>query len=155
MRSNVSFAAIVCVYAPSAKAFPTVRSQFLEQLQDTLDDVPQGDTLVMLGDFNARVGVFDPADGLWSRTIGRYGLTRRNHAGEELLQFCELNQLTVLNTCFQKKSIHLGTWMHPATKLCHIIDFVVIRTTQRKCCFDVQVMHGTNCWTDHYSYGES
>ena len=76
MRSNVSFATIVCVYAPTAKALPTVRSQFLEQLQDTLDDVPLGDTLVMLGDFNARVGVFDPADGLWSRTIGRYGLTR-------------------------------------------------------------------------------
>ena len=132
-RSNVSFVTIVCVYAPTAKAPPAIRSQFLEQLQDTLDDVPLGDTLVMLGDFNARVGMFDPADGLWHKTIGRYGLVERNHAGEELLQFCELNQLTVLNICFQKKPIHLGTWVHPATKPCHMIDFVVMRTSQRKC----------------------
>ena len=104
-RSNVSFVTIVCAYAPTAKALPAVRSQFLEQLQDTLADVPLGDTLVMLGDFNARVGMFDPADGLWHKTIDRYGLAARNRAGE-LLQFCELNQLTVLNTCFQK-SIHL------------------------------------------------
>ena len=122
----------------------------MQQLQDTLGDVPLGDTLVMLGDFNARVGMFDPADGLWHKTIGRYGLAERNCAGEELLQFCELSQLTVLNTCFQKKSIHLGTWVHPATKLCHMIDFVMMRTTQRKCCLNVQVMHGANCWTDHY-----
>ena len=95
-RSNVSFVTIVCVYAPTAKAPPTVRYSFLEQLQNTLDDVPQGDTLVMLGDFNARVGMFDPADGLWHKTIGRYGLAERNHAREELLQFCKLDQLTVL-----------------------------------------------------------
>ena len=49
-----------------------IRLQFLEQLQDTLDDIPKGDTLVMLGDFNARVGMFDPADVLWHGTIGRY-----------------------------------------------------------------------------------
>ena len=129
-RSTVCFATIVCAYAPTAKAPPAVRLQFLEQLQDALDDIPKGDTLVMLGDFNARVGMFDPADGLWHGTIGRYGLAERNCAGEELLQFCELNQLAILNTCFQKKSIHLGTWIHPATKLCHMIDFVVMKKNQ-------------------------
>ena len=67
----------------------------MEQLQDTLDDIPQGDTLVMLGDFDASVGMLDPADGLWPRTISRHGLAERNRAGEELLQFCEINQLNI------------------------------------------------------------
>ena len=125
----------------------------MEQLQDTLDDIPQGDTIVMLGDFDASVGMFDPADGLWHRTISRHGLAERNRAGEELLQFCEINQLAILNVCFQKKSIHLGTWVHPVIKLCRIIDFVMMRNSQRKCCLDAQVMRGANCWTDHY--GES
>ena len=49
-RSNVFFATVFCAYASTTKAPPAVRSQFLEQLQDTLDDIPQGDTLVMLGD---------------------------------------------------------------------------------------------------------
>ena len=39
-----------------------------------------------------------------------------------------------------------GTWMHPATK---VIDLVMVRAGQRKCCRDVQVMRGADCWTDH------
>ena len=39
--------------------------------------------------------------------------------------------------------------MHPATKLHHKIDFVVMRSSQRMCCLDVQVMRRANCWTDH------
>ena len=54
-----------------------------------------------------------------------------------------------MNTWFQKKNIHYGTWMHLATKLSHMIDFVVMRANQRVCCSDVQVMRGANCWTDH------
>ena len=64
--------------------------------------------------------------------------------GKNYSRFCEFNQLTTLNTCFQKKSIHLGTWVHPATKLCHMINIVVMRNSQRKCCLDVQVMCGAN-----------
>ena len=103
---------------------------------------------MMLSDFNARVGMFDPADGLWYRTIGRHGLAERNRAGEELLRFCELNQLTMYIQCML--SIHLGTWVHLAIKLCHMIDFAVMRNSQRKCCLDMQVIRTANCWTDHY-----
>ena len=84
-RSTVCSATIICAYAPTAKAPQAVRLQFLKQLQDTLDDILKDDTLVMLDDFNARIGVFDPAHGLWHRTIGKYGLAERSHAGEELL----------------------------------------------------------------------
>ena len=76
-------------------------------------------------------------------------LQRGTFVGEEFLQFCESNQLTVMNTCFQKKPI-LGTWVHVASKHCHMTNFVVMRTNQRKFCLDVQVMRGANCWTDHY-----
>jgi len=56
-----------------------------------------------------------------------------------------------MNTWLQKKPIHYSTWMHPATKLHHMIDFVVMRPSQRMCCLDVQVMRGANCWMDHYT----
>ena len=62
---------------------------------------------MMLGDFNARVGVFNPADGLWHGTIGRHGIAERNHADEEFLQFCQSYQLTMMNTYFQKKPVYL------------------------------------------------
>ena len=56
---------VVCVYAPTAKAPPGVKAKFFEDLQDTLDKVPIQDRLVLLGDFNARVGVRKSGDNLW------------------------------------------------------------------------------------------
>ena len=61
-----------------------------------------------------------------------------------------MNQLTVMNTWFRKKSIHYGTWRHPASEVSHIIDLVMMWMDQRKYCGDVCVMRGANCWTDHH-----
>jgi len=41
-----------------------VKSSFIKELQDCLDGVPQGDTLLMLGDFNVCVGVYGGNDEL-------------------------------------------------------------------------------------------
>ena len=57
--------------------------------------------------------------------------------------------VSIMNTWYQKKQIHYGTWMHPAMKLHHLIDFVVMAFSQWMYCLDVQVMRGANCWTDH------
>ena len=65
------------------------------------------------------------------------GLNERNEAEEEFMQFCALNQLTVINTWVQKKSIHYSTWMQPATKLVHMMDLVGVRAEQKVCCTDV------------------
>lgn len=56
--------------------------------------------------------------------MGKHGL---NETGEELML---LNQLSVMNTWFQKKNIHCGIWMHPALKLFLTIDLVM---KQRVC----------------------
>ena len=85
---------------------------------------------------------------MWQGTLGIHGLEERNEAGEEFLEFCASNQLTIMITWF-KKEIHLGTWMHPATKKYHMIDFIVMCEGQGMFCKDVQVMRGANCWSDH------
>ena len=86
-----------------------------------------------------------------SGVVGKHGLDERNEAGEEFMQFCALNQLTVMTIWFQKKIIYYGTctWMHPATKQFHMIDLIVMRAKQRVCCGDVQVTRGANYWRDH------
>ena len=103
----------------------------------------------LLGDFNACVGRRDPGSDLWQEALELHGLSERNEAGEEFLEFCATNKFTIMNTWFQKKEIHLGTWMHPAMKKHHIINFVVFREGQRMFCTDVRVMRGANCWSDH------
>ena len=148
-RSKESFLTIICVYAPTARAHASVKSRFAEQLKDALDGVPNTDSLVLAGDFNTRVGLFNPDDDLWHGVVGKYGIEERNLAGEDFLQFCECNQLSITNTWYQKKPIHYGIWMYPATKLHHMTDFVVMTFGQTMCCLDIQVMRGANCWMDH------
>ena len=62
-----------------------------------LDAAFQDDFLVLLVDINARVGVLGPDQECWRDVMGRHGLDQRNKAGEELLQLCAMNQLTVMN----------------------------------------------------------
>ena len=139
----------MCAYAPTAKAPPSIKLKFYDDLQDTIDRIPHNDILVMLGDFNARVGMLDTENNLWQSVIGKHGLSECNFVGKEFLEFCALNQFSILNTWFEKKKIYQGTWTHPATKKCHMINFVMMRAEQRVVCRDVQVMRGANCWTDH------
>ena len=124
-----------------------MKAKFNSEPQDTLDKVPS-DVLVMLGDFNARVGVLKSDKEEWQGVVGKHGVDERNEAGEEFLQFCALIQLTMMNTWFQK-NIYCGTWMHPATKLFHMIDLVAMRAKQKFYCRDVLVMRGATCWIDH------
>ena len=99
---------------------------------------------------HTRVGVLKAGDDSWQGVIRKHGIDERNLVGEDFLQFCAVNQLTVMNTWFQKKDIYFGTWMHPAaTKKHHMIDLIVMRGEQRACWRDVKVMRGANCWTDH------
>ena len=142
-----SFISVISAYAPTARAPPGIKSKFMEELQDVLDKVPSSDLLLLLGDFNARVGCSD-TNGRGIR--GRYGIGAGNKAGDRLLEFCAVNQLTVMNTWFAKKDIHLATWQHPATRQQYMIDYVLMCAGQRTVCTDVQVMRGASCWTDHH-----
>ena len=79
---------------------------------------------MILGDFNARVGSrmcnssSNPREeeDQWESVRGPHGVREVNEAGEELLNFLLLNEATICNTCFQKKSIHKYTWQHPRSK---------------------------------------
>ena len=54
-----------------------------------------------------------------------------NQAGEDLLSICDLDQLSLMNTWFKKRANLFGTWTHPATKQCSMIDFVMLLSAQR------------------------
>jgi len=158
-RRTDLFLSIINVYAPTNRAPYSVKDKFFRDLQTALDNVNGNDILVMLGDFNARVGSQDDSgssqincvdDQLWGQTLGAFGLGQCNEAGEDLLLFCARNQLSIMNTWFRKKESSRGTWTHPATRQCHLIDYVIMRQRQRVFCQDVGVVRGASFWTDHY-----
>ena len=55
-----------------------------------------------------------------------------------------------MNTWFQKKTHHYGSWLHPGTRCGSMIDFVLVQSSDSQCCLDTQMMRGTSCWSDHY-----
>ena len=62
--------------------------------------------LLVLGDFNARVGPSPYPSSLH----GSHNPDTRNNNGERLVDFCNHNGLVILNTIFPHKKIHQWTW---------------------------------------------
>ena len=74
----------------------------VEKLYDTTEEIleedGQGDTnSIILGDWNSVVG-----DKSYRNIVGSYGLGRRNHRGQILIDFCEKNGEIFTNTWFKK-----------------------------------------------------
>ena len=141
---------VVSVYAPTFRASVEQKEQFFSDIQAKLDDVNKHDVLLLVGDFNARVGssVRCEEDPAWDGVRGLYGMGKMNEAGEALLS-CALNEMAIMNAYFQKKMSHKNTWQHPGSKKWHCIDYVIMRKNQRRLCNDVFVMRSAECWTDH------
>ena len=64
---------------------------FYERLQEILDQSPKKDILVVLGDWNAKVG--EDALKNWKGTCGRYCNRETNERGLRLLEFACYNDL--------------------------------------------------------------
>ena len=78
-----------------------------------------------------------------------HGLGQINEAGRDLLNFLLLNEVTICNSWFQKKTIYKQTWKHPKSKAWHCIDYTVVWQIDHRKCMDASVKWGTECHTDH------
>ena len=77
---------------------------FFEDLQDLLELTPPKNVLLIIGDWNAKVG-----SQVTPGVTGKFGLGVLNEAGQRLLEFCQENALVIVNTLFQqhKRRLHM------------------------------------------------
>ncbi|KAI8501811.1 hypothetical protein Bbelb_202230 [Branchiostoma belcheri] len=139
-------ATFISAYAPTMTNPEEVKDKFYEDLEALIMDVPKGDKLVILGDFNARVGTDYQT---WDGVLGRNGIGKCNSNGHLLLKTCATHDLVITNTIFRQPNRNKTSWMHPRSKHWHLIDYVIVRRRDRQ---DVRVtksMCGADCWTDH------
>ena len=76
---NQQFMSIVSVYAPTHRAPAEVKEKFYDDLQAVISSVPSSDVLLVMGDFNARVGCASSSctsEPLWDGVQGKVSLMR-------------------------------------------------------------------------------
>ena len=120
---------LICAYAPTLLSEEATKDRFYEELTASVRGVDKTDKLIILGDFNARVGSNQQ---LWKNVLGPHGKGRCNENGLLLLSFCAENELLITNTIFQLRDMHKTTWKHPRSCQWHLLDYVLVRQADRR-----------------------
>nr|VZI20875.1 unnamed protein product [Spirometra erinaceieuropaei] len=123
------FATIISAYAPTTtNPDAASRDKFYEDLHALLAIVSKADKLIVLGDFNVRVGRDHAA---WRGMPGPHGLRDSNGNGLLLLRTCAEHRLILTNTfCLPERE--KATWRHPWSRQWHLLDYVLVRRRDQR-----------------------
>ena len=144
--SGNKHATIVSAYAPTMTNPDEVKDKFYGDLDNIISATPRTDKLILLCDFNARVGTdYRP----WEGVIGSEGVGKCNSNDVLLLRKCAEHDMLITNTVFKLPNRIKTSWMHPRSKHWHLIDYVIVRRTDRQDVGVTKTMCGADCWTDH------
>ena len=100
---------IAQVYVPTSQADEEEIEKFYAKLQSMIDVINNRDVLIIMGDFNAKLGKGSKT----TKLIGPYGLGERNERGDRLEECVIENDLAVTNALFQQPKRMLYTWTTP------------------------------------------
>ena len=140
------YATLVSSYAPTMTNPDDAKDKFYSELRSLLSKIPRHDKIILMGDFNARVGCENEN---WPNVIGNHGVGKMNSNGLLLLSLCTEFNLTITNTIFQQPNRRKTSWKHPRSKYYHLIDYVIVR---KQDIADVNLTRSyrlAECWSDH------
>jgi exonuclease III len=86
---------VLQVYMPTSNYEDDEIEDMHDSIEEVIKTVRGGEKLIILGDWIAVVG-----EGQDGKTVGRYGLGRRNYRGERLIEFCVQTGLIITNAVF-------------------------------------------------------
>nr|ADI61810.1 endonuclease-reverse transcriptase [Bombyx mori] len=134
---------VVQVYAPTSSYSDDDVEIVYDDITRALHDTTKAHFNVVMGDFNAKVGVQTCDESV----LGSFGYGCRNHRGQMLVNFLQRERLFLMNSFFKKKPQRKWTWLSPDAVTKNEIDFIM---TDKKHIFrDVSVISRFNTGSDH------
>ena len=113
---------VIVIYAPTNCADEDAIETFYETLRNAINDVPAHNFLIVMGDFNARLGP-DKAAHTYHDTTNRNG----RYMADTMSEF----GLVAANTMFQKKKGKLWTFKDRASDALRQLDYILVRRKWR------------------------
>ena len=143
--TNIS---IIQGYAPTNDAEPEEKAEFYDTLLSTIDKIPNKDLVIIMGDFNAKIGSENAGR---EQVMGRHGEAEINaNYGELFADMCAFNSMVIGGSIFPHKPIHKVTWVSPDNHTENQIDHICINKRFRRSVQDVRVYRGADVASDHH-----
>ena len=138
---------VVQVYAPKNEADEETKDSFYDMLQRVTDEIPRHDMIMIVGDWNAKIGAAqDGEDGV----VGRHGLgDERSENRVRFVSSCAANNLATVSTMFPHKNIHKYTWTAPNERVRNQIDHVAVNRKFKRSVRDKRSYRGADSESDH------
>ena len=143
---RISMNVIQC-YAPTNAGEDEVKDAFYHRLQSVIDNFPERDVTILMGDFNAKIG----SDNIGCEEVmGQCRLGVMNNNGERLGDFYALNKLVFSWSVFPHRRIYEATWLSPDQSTANQIYHFCISKKFRRSFQDVRVKRGADVASDHH-----
>ena len=136
----------VSVYSPKLDSSDDEIDRFYDTLYSTIRTISRNGKIIMLGDFNARVGRNHVT---WHGVIGHHVAGNMNSIGLQLLSLCSELGFAITKTFFQLNDKHKTSLMYPRSKHWHLIDNAIVRRRDMNAVLITIFMRGAECSNDH------
>ena len=130
LSGNEGVMKLVSIYSPTFGASNGDIDSFWAAIRA---ETSSSGMVVVLGDFNARVGNRPRVVGARAAddqdfALGFHGTGACNEMGQRMLDFCQTERLRVTNTYYPHSIANKASWYHPGSRNPGLLDYALVRT---------------------------
>ena len=133
---------IINIHAPTEEKDEDTKERFYAELQQIQEKVPKHDLLIIIGDYNAKIG----RERVYQKAIRNHTLHETsNRNGELTCEYAIANDMVIASTFFQHENTHKGTWISTDTLTLNQIDHVPVSNNKKQMIQNVRTLREPNC----------
>jgi len=133
------------VHASKRSATLDGKNEFYENLAAIIGSIPSKEQILLLADFNTRVGAYH---NVWPSWLGQFSTGKKNDNGERMLEMCTYHDLWITNTCFKTKRQFKVSWRQMRSEHWHQLDLILVSHDDLKNALRPCSLHNANCNID-------